>query len=95
MRYHRKGSPSVGPFSALMRKGDAATLDRCAVLLRIAEGLERGRDQVVRDTRVSMRKDGAVRLKVLADGEAPVARWAAAREVELFERAFGRPLLVA
>lgn len=95
VRYHRKGSPSVGPFSALMRKGDAALLDRCAVLLRIAEGLERGRDQVVRDTRVSMRKDGAVRLKVVADGEAPVARWAAAREVDLFERAFERPLLVA
>ncbi len=94
VRYHRKGTPSPGPFAALMRKGDAAALDRCAVLLRIAEGLERGRDQVVHDTRVSLRKDGTVHLKAVADGDAPVARWAAAREVELFERAFGRPLVV-
>ena len=82
------------PFGELMAKGDAAMLDRCAVLLRIAESLERGRDEVVRDTRVTLRKDGSVGLKVLADGEAPVARWAAARQVELFGRAFDRALVV-
>ena len=95
VRYHRKGMPSPGPFAALMRKGDAAALDRCAVLLRIAEGLERGRDQVVHDTRLSLRKDGTVHLKAVADGDAPVARWAVAREVDLFQRAFDRPLVVA
>jgi exopolyphosphatase / guanosine-5'-triphosphate,3'-diphosphate pyrophosphatase len=95
VRYHRKGMPSLGPFAPLMRKDDAALLDRCAVLLRLAEGLERGRDQVVSDTRISIRKDGAVRLKVVASDEAPVARWAAARERELFERAIGRELVVA
>ena len=94
VRYHRKGMPSPGPFAALMRKGAAAALDRCAVLLRIAEGLARGRDQVVHDTRVSLRKDGTVHLKAVADGDAPVARWAVAREVDLFQRAFDRPLVV-
>ena len=95
VRYHRKGVPSPGPFAALMEDGDGDRLTRCAVLLRIAEGLERGRDQVVRGTRVALRKDGSVELEVLADDEAPVARWAATREVDLFARAFDRELLVA
>ncbi len=95
VRYHRKGVPSPGPFAALMREGDEARLGRCAVLLRIAEGLERGRDQIVRGTRVALRKDGAVALEVLADGDAPVARWAVTREVDVFARAFGRELLVS
>ena len=94
VRYHRKGQPSLGPFAGLAVKGDQALLDRCAVLLRIAEGLERGRDQVVTGVGVTRRKGGAVHLRVRADGEAAVARWAAAREVELFERAFGRELEV-
>ena len=47
-RYHRKGMPEPGPLAALLREGDAARLDRLAVLLRLAEDLERSRDQLVR-----------------------------------------------
>lgn len=50
-RYHRKGMPDPGPLQALFGEGDAARLDRCAVLLRLAEDLERSRDQLVRATR--------------------------------------------
>ncbi|HXA55538.1 MAG TPA: Ppx/GppA phosphatase family protein [Solirubrobacteraceae bacterium] len=92
-RYHRKGLPDPGPLAALFDPGDAARLDRCAVLLRLAEDLERSRDQLVRDTELSSR-NGSVQLRLLADGGVAVPRWAAGRESELFARAFDRQLSV-
>jgi exopolyphosphatase / guanosine-5'-triphosphate,3'-diphosphate pyrophosphatase len=95
VRYHRKGMPDPGPFAALMQEGDARLLDRCAVLLRLAEDLERSRDQAVREAHVTPAGKQTVRLDLVADGEARVPRWAASREKELFARAFGRELEVA
>ncbi len=94
VRYHRKGLPSLGPFAALAVDGDDARLDRMALLLRLAEGLERSRDQVVHAVGVEV-DDGTVRLALEADDDVRVARWAAAREGELFARALGRELEVA
>src|SRR5207245_6228384 len=94
-RYHRKGLPVPGPLAALFGEGDAQRLDRCAVLLRLAEDLERSRDQLVRGTALSLR-DGEVELRLLSGGDSVVVpRWAASREAELFSRAFGRELSVA
>jgi exopolyphosphatase/guanosine-5'-triphosphate,3'-diphosphate pyrophosphatase len=93
VRYHRKGIPSLGPFAAIAAKGDDERLDRMATLLRLAEDLERSRDQLVRSTEVTV-DDGVVRLGLVSDGDARVARWAAGREVDLFARAFGRELQV-
>ena len=45
-RYHRKGNPSLGWASPLMRSGDDDLLARCAALIRLGEQLERSRDQV-------------------------------------------------
>jgi exopolyphosphatase/guanosine-5'-triphosphate,3'-diphosphate pyrophosphatase len=53
-RYHRKGMPVPGPLEPLFGPEDVATLDRCAVLLRLAEDLERSRDQLVRGTRFTV-----------------------------------------
>ena len=39
-------------------------------------------------------ENGEVRLKLQADGDVRVARWAASRETELFRRAFARELTV-
>jgi exopolyphosphatase/guanosine-5'-triphosphate,3'-diphosphate pyrophosphatase len=109
-RYHRKGMPDPGPLAALFEPDDIARLDRCAVLLRLAEDLERSRDQLVRATRFTLigepdRKTspgssangdgGEIELRLIADGEPAVPRWAARRESELFARAFHRELLVA
>ena len=93
-RYHRKGMPAPGPMMALFGEGDAARLDRCAALLRLAEDLERSRDQLVRSTSIALR-NGEVELRLIADGESAVPRWAAARERELFARAFHHELSVA
>jgi exopolyphosphatase / guanosine-5'-triphosphate,3'-diphosphate pyrophosphatase len=93
-RYHRKGMPVPGPMSALFGEGDAARLDRCATLLRLGEDLERSRDQLVRRTSMAL-SGGEVELRLIADGESAVPRWAAGRERELFARAFHRGLSVA
>jgi exopolyphosphatase/guanosine-5'-triphosphate,3'-diphosphate pyrophosphatase len=93
-RYHRKGTPDPGPLRALFADGDAERLDRCAVLLRLAEDLERSRDQLVRGTRMELHDD-EVELQLIADGDPIVPRWAANRETGLFARAFHRELAVA
>jgi exopolyphosphatase/guanosine-5'-triphosphate,3'-diphosphate pyrophosphatase len=93
-RYHRKGMPVPGPMAPLFGEGDAARLNRCAALLRLAEDLERSRDQLVRRTSIALRDD-EVQLRLIVDGDAAVPRWAAGRERELFARAFHRGLAVA
>src|SRR5207245_4786640 len=93
-RYHRKGMPQGGPLAALFGDGDAQRLDRCAVLLRLAEDLERSRDQLVRRTSLSLR-NGEVELRLIAGGESVVPRWAASREAGLVNREFARARRVA
>ena len=61
-RYHRKGSPSLGLAEALARDGDEELLVRCAALLRVAEQLERSRDQSVHAARIEV-EDGRVELQ--------------------------------
>ncbi|HEX7291739.1 MAG TPA: Ppx/GppA phosphatase family protein [Conexibacter sp.] len=97
-RYHRKGTPSLGALAPLCREGDEQLVLRGAALLRIAEQLERNRDQVVRAARLRRPDgdagDGVVELELDAVGDDTVARWGAERQGELFERAFGAPLRV-
>jgi exopolyphosphatase/guanosine-5'-triphosphate,3'-diphosphate pyrophosphatase len=93
-RYHRKGMPSPGPMAPLFGDGDAERLDRLAALLRLAEDLERSRDQMVTGTSLRL-ADGTVELRLIGEGEAAVPRWAAGRERQLFARAFDRDLSVA
>ncbi len=93
-RYHRKGVPTLGQFSPLARKGDDDLLSRCAAVLRLAEQLERSRDQAV--DRVDVRvEDGRVELLLEAHEDVSIARWAAQKEQEIFRRAFGRDLEVS
>jgi exopolyphosphatase/guanosine-5'-triphosphate,3'-diphosphate pyrophosphatase len=93
-RYHRKGQPGLGEFAPLARKGDDALLTRCAAVLRVAEQLERPRDQAVRHAQVVVEADGGVELRLKSRGDATVSRWGAERQADLFRRAFGRQLTV-
>jgi exopolyphosphatase/guanosine-5'-triphosphate,3'-diphosphate pyrophosphatase len=90
-RYHRKGSPGFGELAPLMRDGDEELLARGAALLRLAEQLERSRDQLVQEARVRV-DDGEVRLELVAGGDVSVALWAARRQADIFGSAFGRKL---
>ena len=92
-RYHRKGNPSLGEFAVLAQPGDDGMLSRCSAVLRLAEQLERSRDQSVRRAYVEV-VDGRVELRLDAVGDVTIARWAAARQRDLFERAFARELTV-
>jgi exopolyphosphatase/guanosine-5'-triphosphate,3'-diphosphate pyrophosphatase len=92
-RYHRKGMPSLGEFAPLARKGDEELLARCAAVLRVAEQLERPRDQTIRHARVVV-EDGRVELRLQSDADVTISRWGAQRQADLFRRAFGKELSV-
>jgi exopolyphosphatase/guanosine-5'-triphosphate,3'-diphosphate pyrophosphatase len=92
-RYHRKGTPEFGELAPLVQDGDGDRLNRLALMLRLAEDLERSRDQSVHAAHVAV-DNGTIRLALEAEGGAAVERWAAQREVDLAERAFGRQLKV-
>jgi len=92
VRWHRRGEPKTSEdrFGAL----DAADQERVRILvalLRIADGLDRGRTQVV--DRVDVRvTPSLVLLGVRARGNVELELWGARRKRELFERIFGREL---
>ena len=94
-RYHRKGAPKLGELAALTRPGDEDLLDRCSVILRLAEHLERGRDQSVREARLRANGHG-VDLHLEAGGDLTLPRWSVERygDGDAFQRVFGRRLLI-
>jgi exopolyphosphatase / guanosine-5'-triphosphate,3'-diphosphate pyrophosphatase len=92
-RYHRKGQPGLREFAPLARKGDEDLLARCAAALRVAEQLERPRDQAVRHARVAVH-DGQVELRLESKVDATVSRWGAQNQADIFRRAFGKELTV-
>ena len=95
-RYHRKGAPKLGEMATLARPGDEDLVARCSVILRLAEHLERGRDQSVREARLRANGDG-VDLHLDASGDNLILpRWSVERygDDEAFQRVFGRRLLI-
>jgi exopolyphosphatase/guanosine-5'-triphosphate,3'-diphosphate pyrophosphatase len=94
-RYHRKGAPKLDAAAELARDGDEQLLERCAVVLRLAEHLERGRDQAVSDVRFRPNGQG-VEIHLEAAGDLMLPRWSVERygDGEAFERVFGKRLLI-
>jgi exopolyphosphatase/guanosine-5'-triphosphate,3'-diphosphate pyrophosphatase len=94
-RYHRKGAAKLGELAALTRSGDEDLLERCSVILRLAEHLERGRDQSVREAHLRANGRG-VDLHLEAAGDLTLPRWSVERygDGEAFQRVFGRRLLI-
>ena len=93
-RAHRGGGPkpSHEPFASL----DAEARDRVtrlAALLRVADGLDRGRSANVSAIEVALNGSRA-RLVAKAEGDIAVELWGARRKRELFERLFERRLEV-
>jgi exopolyphosphatase / guanosine-5'-triphosphate,3'-diphosphate pyrophosphatase len=95
-RYHRKGVPRLGELEAVTQDGDQRLLERCAVIVRLAEHLERGHDQAVKDVRLDANGRG-VDLYLKTDGESlTLPRWSVERygDGDAFARVFGRRLVV-
>jgi exopolyphosphatase/guanosine-5'-triphosphate,3'-diphosphate pyrophosphatase len=93
-RYHRKGNPVLGEFTALARPGDEELLNRIAAAVRIAEQLERSRDQAVHACDIVV-EDSNVSLHLRAEVDVTIARWATERQGDVFRKAFGRELSVS
>jgi exopolyphosphatase/guanosine-5'-triphosphate,3'-diphosphate pyrophosphatase len=94
-RYHRKGVPKLGEWAKLGHPGDEQMLERCSMILRLAEHLERGRDQSVNHVRLKTNGDRFA-LHLVADGDLTLPRWSVERygDDEAFERTFHRPLVI-
>jgi exopolyphosphatase/guanosine-5'-triphosphate,3'-diphosphate pyrophosphatase len=63
-------------------------------MVRLAEQLERSRDQAVHAADVAVH-NGTVELRLRADADVTIARWAAERQADVFKAAFGRDLAVS
>jgi exopolyphosphatase/guanosine-5'-triphosphate,3'-diphosphate pyrophosphatase len=94
-RYHRKGVPKLGEMAPLAQPGDEELLERCSVILRLAEHLERGRDQSVHEARLAP-NGNAFDLHLRASGDLTLPRWSVERygDSEVFQRVFGRRLVI-
>jgi exopolyphosphatase/guanosine-5'-triphosphate,3'-diphosphate pyrophosphatase len=93
-RYHRKGDPDASELGQLAQDGDERRLALLAGTIRLAEQLERSRDQSVEAVHVSA-DNGNVRLDPEARDDASVAIWSARRNADLLERALDRTVAVA
>jgi len=87
-RWHRRGTPDPGDEHALV---DTDRLRRMTAILRIADGLDRGRSAAVEhiDVRVG---PSLVVIEVHTEHDAELELWGARRKRELFEKVFGRDL---
>jgi exopolyphosphatase/guanosine-5'-triphosphate,3'-diphosphate pyrophosphatase len=93
VRYHRKGTPKLDELASLLQPGDEACLLQLTSLLRLAEQIDRSRDGVVRDVRLTVR-GGAATLELIARGDEQVALWSVEHHRDIFEQAFGLSLEV-
>jgi exopolyphosphatase/guanosine-5'-triphosphate,3'-diphosphate pyrophosphatase len=92
VRHHRRGDPKPAePRFGALTSTDRARVRKLAALLRVADGLDRGRRGVVDDLTADVGTDLVVlRLRTHADAE--LALWGARRRRDLFESVFGREL---
>lgn len=96
-RYHRKSHPKVKHME--FNKLSASNKRKVKMLsgiLRIADGLDRGHNAVVKDIQISI-QDSAYKIKVEAEpSKDPILEvWGANMRKELFEESFGYTILVS
>jgi exopolyphosphatase/guanosine-5'-triphosphate,3'-diphosphate pyrophosphatase len=92
VRWHRRGEPKpnddlVGELDPEMRE----RVRRLAALIRIADGLDRSRKQVV-GTITARVSPSLVLLRLQTEGDPELELWGARRKRELFEKVFDREL---
>lgn len=90
-RYHRsRGTPKAGELRPLLTAEDERALRPLAGMLRLAEYLERGRHQVIRDVRCHLDPDqNWLQIEALATGNAAMELWDAGRNTDVLADALG------
>ncbi len=92
VRHHRRGDPKASePRFGALSQTDQKRLRTLAALLRVADGLDRGRRGVIEDLRADVGADLVI-LRLRARGDAELALWGARRRRDLFEQVFGREI---
>ena len=92
VRWHRRGDPKSK--DDLVGELDAEQLDRVrkmVALLRVADGLDRGRKQTVTEIAARVGPE-LVLLHLRATADPELELWGARRKRDLFEKTFGRDL---
>jgi exopolyphosphatase / guanosine-5'-triphosphate,3'-diphosphate pyrophosphatase len=93
-RYHRRGGPqSDHPAYAALPRSARVTVNRLSGILRVADALDKGHNQRIRDAKVVVTGD---ELRIEAEGteELALERMALEQKSALFEEVFGlRPVL--
>ncbi|MEX2267792.1 MAG: Ppx/GppA phosphatase family protein [Acidimicrobiia bacterium] len=87
-RWHRRGTPVTGDEYGMV---DESRLRSLTALLRIADGLDRGRSGAIETIEVNVGPSLVV-VQVHAHHDVELEVWGARRKRELFERIFGRDL---
>jgi exopolyphosphatase/guanosine-5'-triphosphate,3'-diphosphate pyrophosphatase len=92
-RHHRRGEPKTSEprYAALDSDDDRDRLRKLAALLRIADGLDRGRQGIVDDIRADVGAELVV-LRLRVHGDAELELWGARRRRELLEKLYDREL---
>lgn len=90
-RYHRsKGNPKSRELASLLTEEDERALLTLCGIIRLAEYLERGRRQVIRDLRCHVDVEhGWMQIEALAAGNAAIELWEAQRNLDVLSQALG------
>lgn len=93
-RFHRKAMPAPrhAAFDGLAPE-QRRILTLLIPILRIADNLDRGHEQRVREVNCQM-KDGAIVIALRSDQDVDLQQWAAERNSEIFRQVYGVPLVV-
>ena len=89
-RYHRKGDPDVSSLGDLAKKGDKGRVRLLSGIIRLAEQLERSRDQSVKSVEVSVPNGKVILHPVFKRGDPSVPLWSARRNAGLLAEAVDR-----
>jgi exopolyphosphatase / guanosine-5'-triphosphate,3'-diphosphate pyrophosphatase len=94
-RYHRRSAPSRDRADLKELSSDEVlAVRKLTAVLRIANALDRSHQQPVARLGASMR-DRTVRIAITARGPLDLELWDAEQETPLFQRVFGRRLVLA
>jgi exopolyphosphatase/guanosine-5'-triphosphate,3'-diphosphate pyrophosphatase len=94
-RYHRKSLPN--PLHSLylaLSPEERQMLLMMIPILRMADNLDRSREQRIQAVDCRLRDGGAVVLQVRATGDIDLEQWAAERAGEAFQQIYNRPISV-
>ena len=95
VRHHRRGDPKpTEERFGRLEQVDRERVRKLAAILRVADGLDRGRRGAVFDLQASVGTDLVV-LRLLTHDDAELELWGARRRRELFEKVFERELELA